>query len=370
MHISASKFISLSADSYYRDKPSEYIIDDKLFSPISFGIDSLKKMYGSDGLAGPITKKEFAKGIGVSTPTLYLWINKGQGTIKISKLIDICNTFGVNMGSFITDENIPLPLNDVIVPKAGKFPKKQFDEIVELREIVSHSQKEIAKLKQEKRSLELSIKGNMVSDEQLSYQSQKTSVRNWTFNKDLLDNLPNMLHTSRDDLFKNVGLTNPSASYYDGNITVKTLIDICNKHQISSKHFIIRQPEQAFEIRELSFYQSKPFKGIAFHPEYIADLFGKNSLTGQTLPEILDVIGYSEMKIRSWRNIEKSSFRINDLIEVCDALSVTPSCFITDDNRTATLYSCTSAEFFMEESRLLLQENIRLREEIKRLKKK
>lgn len=367
LHISLSHFISLEPNQSYRDKSTEYVIDNKLFKPIFFDSKSLTKMYGKDGLVGPITKEEFAKGIGITAPSLYLWINKDQCAMRMSQLIGMCNKYGVNIGTFISDENIPLPLNDVVVDLGRKSSEKKFEELIEMREIVSHQQRELAKLKRENKSLELNFKGNRVAEEQQIYKSGGISVRKWSFRKDLLDNLNNLFQISQADLWKGMGMTNPTMSYNEGNITVQLLVDICNKYEISTKHFFIRESEQRDIIRELSFYKSENFKHIQFHPEYIRDIFGKNSLTDMSLIEVLDLLGYSEMKIRMWKNTERSTLRVDDLVDLCNALNVTPSCFITDSNRTMAVYRTTQAEFFLEENRMLRQENIRLREKIKKI---
>lgn len=369
LHMSMSHFISLKPDFYYRDKSIEYIINESLFIPLSFSGESLKQMYGKDGLAGSITKEELAKGIGVSTPVIYLWISKPQCSMKISQLIEMCNVFGVNIGSFIKDENIPLPMNDVIIGKSIKSSTKYYEELLDLREVVSHNNQEIAKLQLENKSLKLSLKSNYVAEEQKTYASSTTSIRKFVFNKELLDNLPNLLNTSKRDFFLNIGMSNPALSYYDGNITVQLLIDICNKYQLSTKHFFIREQEDII-IKDISFYRCDKFKYILFHPEYINDLFGKNSLTDLSLPEVLERLGCSEMKIRNWRKTEKSTLRVEELVEICNALNVTPSCFIIDQNRTFAAYSTTQAEFFLEENRMLRQEIIRLKETVKRLKSK
>ena len=54
---------------------------------------------------------------------------------------------------------------------------------------------------------------------------------------------------------------------------------------------------------------------------------------------------------------------IGDMLELCNSLDLTPSCFITDRNRTNLSYRVTMTEFLLEENRLL-------RRKIMRMKKK
>lgn len=369
LHISLSHFITLNPNSSYRDQSKEYVIDKKLFKPITFNSSSLNKMYGKDGIAGPMTQEDLAKKMGVSVPAIYLWINKDKCTIKLSQLIEMCNLFGVNMGEFIQDPNRPLPLNDVVVSSGRQASERSIQELIAAREIITNNQREIAELKKENKSLKLSIDGHRVAEESIPSSSGKAVVRDWIFNKELLDNLHNLLNISKAELWMEFGMKNPAVSYNNGNITIQMLIRICNRYQISSKHFFLRKNENKGIIREITFYQCDQFNPIIYHPEYISDIFGRESITEMTLEEVLSMLGYSEQKMRSWRSTEKSTLRVDDLVEMCNALSVTPSCFITDSNRTTAAYSVTQAEYYLEECRLWRQEAIRLKEEIKKLKK-
>jgi len=163
-------------------------------------------------------------------------------------------------------------------------------------------------------------------------------------------------------------MLNPAKSYNDGNILISILIDICNRYSISSKHFFIRN-SQLVSIKELVYYQSKPFYPVVFPPESIKNTFGKESLTGNTLSEVLEILGYSQKRITKWRDEDNSSMRVNDMVELCNALDVSPFCFISDQNNV-NAYNMTQAEFFLEENRMLRLKIIELNEIIKKLKKK
>lgn len=370
LQISISNFITLNPDSYYRDKVTEYVINSTVFKPIVFDSSRINRMYGKGGLAGDINKRDFAERMGVSVTSIYLWINQDTCTMRLNQLIDMCNEFGVNIGEFIIDPNIPLPLNDVVKGTQSAGVRKSLEELRELRAIVSNDQQTIAALNRELESLRLSVSGRNVAEEQITCQKADPALREWVFNKPLLDAMPGLLLSSRRDVMKGLGMSNASISYNDGDVTVQLIVDLCNRYRISSKHFFVRKNEDVGNIRELSFYQTLDFQPIVFHPEHVGDIFGRNSLTGLSLCEVLKQIGYSEQKVRNWRDIEKSTLRVNDLANLCNVLSVTPSCFITDNNRTTSVYGVTTAEYFLEESRLATQENMRLREEIKLLKKK
>lgn len=368
LRISISHFITLDPDPFYRDKVTEYVIDSALFKPITFDNARMVLLYGKDGLAGDLSKREFAELMGASGASLYLWIKQKRCTMRLNQLIDMCNKFGVNIGEFIIDPNSPLPMNDVVKGTLSAGTRKSLDEVRELRAIVSNDRQIIATLKRENESMRLSQSGHHVAEEYGAYQIAERPVREWVFNKPLLDALPELLLSSRTDVMRGLGMTNASVSYNDGDVMVQLLVALCNRYRISSKHFFVRNNEDVGKVRDLSFYQSNDFQPVSFHPERVGDIFGKHSLTGLKLGEVLEQLGCSEQKIRNWRDMDKSTLRVNDLVEMCNVLSVTPSCFITDNNRTGSIYALTTAEFYLEESRLMAQENMRLREELKRLK--
>ena len=370
MHISVSKFITLDPNFAYRSNQMEYVINEKIFKPIKFGGGSIKKMYGKNGLAGKISQMEFAEKIGVSIPVIRMWANNERCTMKLSQLLDICNMFGVNIGEFIEDSNIPLPMNDIVVANVGNAASRVAEELLQLREIVSNDKKEISQLRQEIERMQLSIRGYQVAEEQYSYFRENAKTRKWIFNKDLLDNLPNLIGSSREEIFKNIGMSNPSTGYNDGNITIDIFIKVCNRYYISSKYFFIRENENNSIIHDGSYYQLADFSPIQFHPEWISDIFGKQSLTGMTKSEVANILKCTETKIDRWTLADRSTLRVNDLVEMCNVLAVTPSCFIIDTNRVNAAYNVTQNELFLEENRMLRQQILRLKEQNKKLKNK
>ena len=366
LHISISHFITTSSDlTYIRDR-SIYVTDASSFSPVSFDKQKLTRMYGKRSLSGGMTRDAVAAEIGISPSMFSNWINQKECTMKLSVLVRMCNRFGVNMGEFISDPNIPLPLNDSVSEVATPAARRAMEELTELRKMVTEYRKSVASLTKENERLRLDMKGCLASEDFL-YDSTLQPVREWRFNRRLLDSIPELFGTSRKEMLRSVGMVNPSVGYNGGNITVIHLISLCNRFHISSHHFFVRKDDGTVHTRE--WYVSEPFAPVAFHAARIADIFGRESLTGLSLGEVLERLGCSQTKFSGWRRERKSTMRVDDMAALCNALGVTPSCFITDSNRTSAAYNVTTAEFFLEENRLLRQKIIRLNEELSRLKR-
>lgn len=367
LHISVSRFITLGENNtYYKDK-AKYVIDESIFVPITFSGQRLTRMYGKNSLSGGMSKEKVSKEIGVSTSMFNNWINQKECTMKLSTLINMCNRFGINISEFITDPNEPIPMNDARPEVVSPPALRAMEEVVELRKVIAEDKKTIARLTKENEELRCSVHGYNVASE-TDERGLYSPLRNWRFNYELLDSLPEIFGTSRKEMMHSLGVANPAVSYNNGNITMEHFIALCNRFHISTRHFFIRQKDTI--IHRKDWYVSEPFSPISFRPSTLSDIFGRNSLTGMNLSEVLEKLGYSQMKLTGWRKLEKSTMRVNDMADLCNALKVTPSCFINDANRTISGYSITQAEYFFEENCLLRQKIMRLNEQIKKSHKK
>ena len=156
-----------------------------------------------------------------------------------------------------------------------------------------------------------------------------------------------------------------SELFIEGNMQITSLIKLCNKYHISTRHIFYRDNGIEPKINVYDYYRSENWKTIIFHPEYINDFFGKDSVTGKNRSELIKTMDLSEWKIRSWRK-EKSTMRIKDMLDICNKLEVTPYCLITDLNRMDLSSGMTSAEILLEENRMLRQQVIRLKEKLQK----
>lgn len=368
LRISFSHFISMEDSDAYTDDLSKYIIDERIFKSVRFNYTAMKRMYGKGSLTGFRQKEDFARQIGISAMSVYLYTMPETCTMKVKTLFDICNRFGINIDVFIDDPNTSLPQNNELLNSA-MIEETLKKEVLRLRNDIKESKLRIIELSNENERLKISAKNNIIAEDAVKRHIECPSIRKWIFNRELLDSLPVLIGISKDRLFKDIGMSNPSIAYDNGNITVRMLVDLCNRHAISSRHFFFRDAGNDNRIKGITYYQNTPFNPVSFHPEFIKNIFGKNSLTGKSLSEILQILGYSPNKIKKWRDEDKSSMRVDDMVELCNTLDVSPFCFISDSNKVDG-YNVTQAEFFLEENRMLRTEIIRLNEEIKSLKKK
>ena len=132
---------------------------------------------------------------------------------------------------------------------------------------------------------------------------------------------------------------------------------------MSIRHFFMRYNGTKPQIHKYSYYRSEKWKTIIFHYEYISDLFGQDALTNLNLSEIAELNEVGEATILAWCT-SPNTIRISDFIRLCNTLEVTPSCFISDNNRIELNYNMTYTEFLIEENRILRQRILRLKEKI------
>lgn len=365
-HIGFSHFISLDESDIFTNDLSKYVISAQIFTPIVFHAQNIQNIYGRDGLAGGITKEAFSKQTGISLKSIFLYYSDPENcTLKLKVLFDICNRYGIDISSFIEDHNIPLPQNRDLLPSTDATARLN-KEVISLRNLVAENRLKIIDLSNENERLKAAHKNyGTVAEVSADYGKRVASIRKWTFNTALLNSLPMLTSTAKDKFFKQFGMCNPAAQYHDGNIPLIMLIDICNRLHVSTRHFFIRGEYNEQPVVGLEDYHSTDFSQISFQPENIRCLFGKGSLTGMNLSEVLERIGYSKNRFYRWRDGKVETLRVEDMTELCNALDVSPFCFIQDRNHV-NIYSVTQAEFFLEENRMLRMENIRLREKLKK----
>lgn len=369
LRISLANFITLNPYEPITVNRFKYVIPESKFIPIVFRPKSLRYIYGPNGLGGSITREMFAEGMGVSLTTINRWSNPQTCSISVNEMLKICNIYKISISNFVEDKNKEIELFDFNADTENLRPRV-FQENTELKQVLELRQDEINSLKQENKQLRIAMKsGLLMTEPPTEYQNKdiEKKMRKWDVNWDLLQNLASVLNINEYTLAKSIGLTNYNASFRDGDILVRHLIDLCNKYQISTRHFFFRFNGVRSPIYDYSYYKSENWKPVIFHPEHINDLFGKDSITNMTRAEIAEINGVSDFSIRAWRK-PASTMRLSDLVRLCNTLEITPSCLITDNNRTELSYSITYTEILIEECRLLKQRILHMKEEIRNLK--
>ncbi len=369
LRISLADFITLNPNEPFLDNKYKYVIPENKFKPIVFEPKNIRFVYGPNGLGGNITREDFAKAMGVSLTTITRWSNPNLCAISLPEMLNLCNHYKINLSSFVDDKNKPLEQIEKEI-QATELPTRIWQEITELKQILEKEREDYRVLKKENEQLKITLKSGLYLGEQYndySANTQERKIRKWTVNWNLLQNLSSILRVTEKEIIKAAGLTNYTFSSKDGDIPVTALVRICNKWQLSTRHFFLRSNGVQLPLYPYSYYRSEDWKTVVFHPEHINDLFGSDALTDLRRPEIAELNGVSEASIRAWRRPD-SSMRLSDFIRLCNTLDVTPSCFITDNNRTELSYSMSYTEFLVEENRLLKQRILRMKEKIRKLK--
>lgn len=369
LRISLADFITLNPNEPFLDNRYKYVIPENKFKPIVFQPKNIRFVYGPNGLGGNITRVDFAKTMGVSLTTITRWSNAEICSLNLPDMLRICNHYKINIDSFVIDDNKPL---EQIEKKreASELPMRIWQELTEMKQIIEKEREDYRLLKKENEQLKITLKSGLYLGEQsndYSASTQERKVRKWTVNWDLLQNLRSVLKVTDKEIIKVAGMTNYKYSSRDGDIPVTALVRICNKWQLSTRHFFLRNNGVQPPLYQYSYYRSEDWKTVVFHPENINDLFGSDALTDLKRPEIAELNGVSEASIRAWRKPE-STMRLSDFIRLCNTLDVTPSCFITDNNRTELSYSMSYTEFLVEENRLLKQRILRMKGKLRKLK--
>lgn len=363
LRISLANFITLNPNEPFLENKYNYIIPEGKFIPIEFKPKNIRFVYGPNGLGGNITRDDFANAMGVSLATITRWINPDLCSISLTEILKLCNYYKINISSFVEDKNKKLEEIEEEV-QATQLPTRIWQEITELKQVLEKEREENRLLKQENEQLRITLKSYIFqAEESIENERQGKNIRKWIVNWSLLENLKNILGITEKELIKSAEFTNDTTTLEDMNIPLMSLIKLCNKWHISIRHFFMRYNGTKPQIHKYSYYRSEKWKTIIFHYEYISDLFGQDALTNLNLSEIAELNEVGEATIRAWCT-SPNTIRISDFIRLCNTLEVTPSCFISDNNRIELNYNMTYTEFLIEENRILRQRILRLKEKI------
>lgn len=325
-------------------------------------------------MAKGLTRDKLVESLHISPATLLRWANPSLGgEVPVKAMLDMCNLYNLDLYAFIEDKNVQAdqPCEEKEPdPEPMVLTTRTWQELTELRKMLVESQRKINLLTEENERLKMqgSQYASALSEDE-TYDYDKSQPRGWTANWELLKNLTYVTGASRRELMRIAQIGTYSGSLNDGNLNIPSLVRICNAFQISSRHFFMRDTGEKIAMRAFSQYRSDNWKKVSFHPEYLNDLFGRESLTGLSRKEVAAMAGVSENTIRSWK-MEYSTMRVKDLVNICNALSLSPWCFISDGNRPDLQYGVTHTEFLLEENLLLRQQIIRLHEQIFRMKER
>lgn len=362
-HISLSNFIMSAPPENLLGNRFKYVIPDEDFKEVRFIPENLRWLYGPQGLTKIPSLAEFSRQSGISVTSIVRWQNPKIGGCTVNWLIGICNRFGIDIDVFMEDENEKL---EKYAATETEISPRVWQEISELKEAIRQYRQERISLLDENRKLKARIKETeLVAEESTEYTYADRKVREWKANWGLLENFHIVVGVSRRKVIQDAGMRNFSELFIEGNMLITSLVKLCNKYHISTRHIFYRDNGIVPEVNVYDYYRSDNWKTVVFHPEYVNDFFGKESVTGINRSELLERMNISEWKLRAWRK-ENSTMRIKDMLEICNRLEVTPYYLISDQNRMDISFGVTSAEILLEENRMLRQQVIRLKEKLQK----
>lgn len=362
-HISLSNFIMSAPPENLLGNRFKYVIPDEDFKEVRFIPENLRWLYGPQGLTKIPSLAEFSRQSGISVTSIVRWQNPKIGGCTVNWLIGICNRFGIDIDVFMEDENEKL---EKYAAAETEISPRVWQEISELKEAIREYRQERISLLDENRKLKARIKETeLVAEESTEYTYSDRKVREWKANWRLLENFHIVVGVARRKVIQDAGMQNFSELFIEGNMLITSLVKLCNKYHISTRHIFYRDNGIVPEVNVYNYYRSDNWKTVVFHPEYVNDFFGKESVTGINRSELLERMNISEWKLRAWRK-ENSTMRIKDMLEICNRLEVTPYYLISDQNRMDISFGVTSAEILLEENRMLRQQVIRLKEKLQK----
>ena len=362
-HISLSNFIMSAPPENLLGNRFKYVIPDEDFKEVRFIPENLRWLYGPQGLTKIPSLAEFSRQSGISVTSIVRWQNPKIGGCTVNWLIGICNRFGIDIDVFMEDENEKL---EKYAATETEISPRVWQEISELKEAIRQYRQERISLLDENRKLKARIKETeLVAEESTEYTYADRKVREWKANWGLLENFHIVVGVSRRKVIQDAGMQNFSELFIEGNMLITSLVKLCNKYHISTRHIFYRDNGIVPEVNVYDYYRSDNWKTVVFHPEYVNDFFGKESVTGINRSELLERMNISEWKLPAWRK-ENSTMRIKDMLEICNRLEVTPYYLISDQNRMDISFGVTSAEILLEENRMLRQQVIRLKEKLQK----
>lgn len=362
-HISLSNFIMSAPPENLLGNRFKYVIPDEDFKEVRFIPENLRWLYGPQGLTKIPSLAEFSRQSGISVTSIVRWQNPKIGGCTVNWLIGICNRFGIDIDVFMEDENEKL---EKYAATETEISPRVWQEISELKEAIRQYRQERISLLDENRKLKARIKETeLVAEESTEYTYADRKVREWKANWGLLENFHIVVGVSRRKVIQDAGMQNFSELFIEGNMLITSLVKLCNKYHISTRHIFYRDNGIVPEVNVYDYYRSDNWKTVVLHPEYVNDFFGKESVTGINRSELIERMNISEWKLRAWRK-ENSTMRIKDMLEICNRLEVTPYYLISDQNRMDISFGVTSAEILLEENRMLRQQVIRLKEKLQK----
>lgn len=283
--------------------------------------------------------KQFAEAIKTTPSCLYRWFaGGGKCTMTVNQALLMTYNMDLPLSFLFDDKNAAMPSHLRLNTAEGE--ERTLNEMRELREQLHAKQSQINKLNSENKRLRDTQPIIGVAEEMGEYN---TRIRPFIFNQTLWDNLHIVFGMSKRELERTTGV-----STLVSKPSVLQVVSVCNALHLSFHHFVMRSVV-APTLQPATYYQDNN-ANVRFIPDRLNALFQVGNILGKQRKDTLQVLGVSDMMSRRWTR-EDSTLDVQQFVELCNELDVTPSICIEDNSQA---YCLTLTE-------MLLEENMKLR---------
>lgn len=264
------------------------------------------------------------------------------GKVRMPILVRVCNAYRLDVKKFFDGG---VSLLDLQVPKEEWTPVRYVTDAVtnySCKVDCMYADKLAAVLSsRELRVDDVLIGGRVVSPNDSKYVERHCDAI-VSYNSILFNSLPALLNIEQSKIGS---LSGHSGSTFAnaircGDVTIGTLVDICNTFYIDISHFFSECGDGI--IPKDLFADKSDWTVIRFIPSRMKLLYIKNSPFGFSFTELASKLGYTRSKLMLQMS-SSSPMRASTLVRICNILHISPMLFFEgskndDDNFLVSAY--------------------------------
>lgn len=381
--ISLSSFLVLKENPEVTRCKSDYVFSQGLWSDVEWNSLPMGTLFGSGGRTG-VTRKEAAEHLGFSSGQIFDRWAGNPDSLRVNDLLGVLNEYRIDASLFFKDVNVPIPLpawetgEKHIADIVSERMKNYKDLEVALSEAVSENRslrlanerltRENLLLRERKEpgKTAASVSG-LVKESSVSY-GNPFGGRGYVFHLELWEKMHEIADMTKEEFCKAAGIDYRN-SYTWKNVTVDTVVRVCNMLHISISHFFLPKSEVPV-VHDAGYYVVSPrlFSPIEDKMDNMKYLFGRYSATGFSTRDLnWQGIWHTRMSGMSRKG---GTARVLTLCDICTTFNIPPYVFFKDENRKKAAYSQSLNERLILNSIEIEKELKALRLEIKKLKNK
>lgn len=384
-HISLAEFIVLSKTPVQRPSAESYITPSESWSEVSWKREAIGELLEAGGKLG-ITMVTAAKDLGFPSYQKLTGYLVPGAKVDVHTLLHILNTYNLDAGVFFCDSNgaiaSQLPTTEekhvaqILEDKLGRMEKLEASareserRVVEYRMENARLRKELSAMKRRKAGTVSGTASPVLAEPKVGYRTPGLHCE-WAFNRILWQSLPELFEMTKRDFCHRFGFRNDSDFALVDNISADMLVRVCNELRVSVTHFFVRKGEEP-AVQDRMYYEisRQLFVPVENHVEDVRYLFGKYSVTGESVENLRSLTGIGYEGFKSMKEGASSVSRVITLADICTQFNISPGVFFRDGNRNKAVYSQSSNERLMLNAIEMMKEIVELRGEVKKLKDK